>query len=574
MADRLSATEVALLALDTQHNPGHVGTVDIFEQDELGYETMMKLISARISFVPRYRMRIRSVPGGIAAPVWVEDDQFDLTYHVRRSGLPRPGTDEQLREFVGRVMARRLDHSRPLWEMYLVDGLEGDRVALITKSHQLLVDGVDNVDIGQVLLDDDPTSEEETLAQREWEPVSEPSELDLVISAVLANAAEPWNIVSNVRRGITVTLGAAIAAGEAVGGVGGAVGELAVNALRGSRAPSDSPLVGTVSEQRRVAMTQFELADLKALRVAHNCTINDVVLALLSGGLRAWLQTRGPVQKPQLLALVPMSVIDDNDEPSSLGSQVAPHLISLPIGEPNPLMRLHQVSFGTKAHKETGRSVAARSIADIAGFAPTTLHALGVRVAGNVVRRQHDLVITNVPGPQRPLYCGGAKMLASYPIQPLDPGHLLSIGVTSYDGRVFVGLTGDRDAVADLDVLAQCVEESLVELTATVADAQRSRQPTRKAPAKKRAPAKKAPASKAAAKKVPAKKTPAKTAPAKKAPANKGTATKSTAAKPTATKAPAKKATPTRSSSNASASARRLAKPSASTRSASGKLPE
>ena len=565
MTDRLSAAEVSLIALDTLRNPGHVGTVDIFEQGELTYESLTQLITARISFVPRYRMRIRSVPGGIAAPVWVEDDHFDLTYHLRRSGLPRPGTDEQLREFVGRVMARRLDHSRPLWEMYLVDGLEGDRVALISKSHQLLVDGVDNVDIGQVLLDDEPSVDEDTVGLREWEPVTEPSDLDLVISAVLANAAEPWNIVSNARRGVTVALGAAIAAGEAVGGVGGAVGELAVNALRGTRPPSDSPLVGTVSEQRRVSMTQFALADLKALRVAHNCTINDVVLAVLSGGLRSWLQTRGPVEKPQLLALVPMSVIDDNDEPSSLGSQVAPYLISLPIGEPNPLMRLHQVSFGTKAHKETGRAVAARSIADIAGFAPTTLHSLGVRVAGNVVRRQHDLVITNVPGPQRPLYCAGAKMLASYPVQPLDAGHVLSIGVTSYDGRVFVGLTGDRDAVADLDVLTQCIEESLVELTATVADARRSRQPTRKAPAKKRAPAKKtastraaaaarktAPAKEATAKKAPAKRAPAKKAPAKKAPvkttAKKATASPSASARRLATSSPATKSTPRKKS--------------------------
>ena len=186
-----------------------------------------------------------------------------------------------------------------------------------------------------------------------------------------------------------------------------------------------------------------------------------------------------------------------------LGSQVAPHLQSLPIGEPNPLMRLHQVAYDTQAHKDSGRAVAARSLADIAGFAPTTLHALGVRTSTEVVRKQHDLVITNVPGPQVPLFAAGAQLIASYPVLPLSAGHLLAIGVTSYDGEVFFGLNADRDAISDLDVLAQCLLDALEELLDTAVRGTAVRQPTRKAPAAaRRAAAKKAAARQEAARKA------------------------------------------------------------------------
>ena len=187
----------------------------------------------------------------------------------------------------------------------------------------------------------------------------------------------------------------------------------------------------------------------------------------------------------------------------SLGSQVAPHLQSLPIGEPNALMRLHQVAYATKAHKESGRAVGARSLSDIAGFAPSTLHALGVRVSAEVMRKQHDILITNVPGPQVPLYAAGARMVASYPLLPLSAAHLLTIGLTSYDGEVFVGLTGDRYAIRDLDVLAQCLEDAVQELLDATADAASLRQPTRKAsPAARRAAERKAAAKQEAARRV------------------------------------------------------------------------
>jgi diacylglycerol O-acyltransferase len=513
MPQRLTALEVSLLALDTAHTPGHVGTVDVFDPggDGFDYERLIGLIRDRIAFVPRYRQRVRSVPARLAGPVWVDDEDFDLTFHVRRSALPRPGTHEQLCEFVGRIMARRLDRSRPLWEVYLVEGLAGGQFALITKSHLALVDGIDTVDLGQVLLDPDPGASDasrgvETAA---WQPLPEPSAMDLLIGALWENAQDPARAVENLQGAVAGALGVVVAVGETVGGVGGALGELAWDALRGPR-PVRSPLAGLLSEQRRFATVQIPLSDVKAVRASTQHTINDVVLAVISGGLRSWLLTRGESVRSgsSLTALVPMSVTEDEEEPTSLGSQVAPRLQGLPIGEPNALMRLHQVAYATQAHKDTGRAVAARSLSDIAGFAPTTLHALGVRVSADVMRKQHDLLVTNVPGPQVPLYAAGATLTASYPVLPLAAGHVLTVGVTSYDGEVYVGLTADRDAVRDLDVLAASLLDALEELLDSTARSTAVRQPTRKAtPAGRRAAAKKSAAPQQPAVKKTAKKT-------------------------------------------------------------------
>ncbi|GAB3703641.1 wax ester/triacylglycerol synthase family O-acyltransferase [Mariniluteicoccus flavus] len=488
MPDRLSAREVTMLAGDTLHTPAHVGTVDVFAASEdFDYGALVSLIRDRLDFVPRYRMRVRQVPGALAAPVWVEDEDFDLTYHVRRSALPRPGTMEQLREFVGRVMARRLDRDRPLWEVYLVEGLEDNRFAIVTKTHQVLVDGVDGVDLGQVLLDESPDDEwDPDREPARWEPVPEPRPVDLLLGALAEGLGDADALIESARRGVTGLLGTAVTIGEAMGGIGGTLGELAGSALRGSgRVRGDSPLAGMPSEQRRFATIAFDLEELRSLRMEERYTVNDVVLALIAGGLRGWVATRGEsLRRGELLAMVPMSVLEEEDEPTSLGSNVAPHLISLPVGEANALMRLHQVSFGTRAHLDTGRAVGARTLSQIAGFAPTTLHSLGARVSNVVTRRAHDLLITNAPGPQHALYAAGAPMVASYPMLPLAPGQLLAIGVTSYNGEVFFGFTGDRDALSDLDVLAQCVIDARDELAQTAALAAAARTPTR--PARRR----------------------------------------------------------------------------------------
>jgi diacylglycerol O-acyltransferase / wax synthase len=507
MPDRLTALEQTTLALDTVRTPAIVGTVDIFDPgpDGFDYERLIGLIRDRIRYVPRYRQRIRGVPGRLADPVWTDDADFDLTFHVRRSALPRPGNRQQLRDFAGRVLSRRMDRSRPLWELYFVEGVEHDRFALVGKTHQALVDGIDTVDLIQVLLDNAPggeVSEEES-----WHPLPEPSSLELIVGAFNEGVRDPARTFVNLQHALTDAFGVAVAVSEAVG-FGAPIGDLASDALRGTRAPNRTPLAGSVSEQRRVAVISADLDDLRAIRSEHDHTVNDVVLAMITGGLRAWLLTRGETVGPasSLTALVPMSVVEDplSGEATSLGSRVAPHLMRLPIGEANASIRLHQISYGTQAHKDSGRAVGARAISDIAGFAPATLHALGVRATGDLMRRPYDILITNAPGPQSPVYLGTAPMAASYPVIPLSSGHLLAIGATSYNGKIFIGLNADRDAFRDLDVLAQCMTDALEDLLDTTVRAKSARPPTRaaSAEARKRAAAKKAAARKATAKTV------------------------------------------------------------------------
>jgi diacylglycerol O-acyltransferase len=368
----------------------------------------------------------------------------------------------------------------------------------------------------------------------------------LIAGALTESLRDPGRPLQNLQHALTDVFGVAVAVSEAVG-FGGPIGDLAADVVRGTRAPNRTPLAGSVSEQRRVAVVSADLDDLRAVRAEHDHTINDVLLAMITSGLRAWLLSRGETVGPtsSLTALVPMSVTEDNGDPTSLGSQVAPHLMRLPIGEANASIRLHQIAYGTQAHKDSGRAVAAREISDIAGFAPSTLHALGVRATGDLMRRPYDLLITNAPGPQSPVYLARSPLVASYPVIPLSSGHLLAIGATSYRGKVFIGLNADRDAIRDLDVLAQCMTDALEELLDTTVRARSRRQPTRAASAEAKKQAERRAAAKqkaAAAKKAAAKKAAAKRSAAKKATAKKATAKKTTVKKATVKKAPAKKA--------------------------------
>ena len=460
MSTRLRPRDLALLALESPTTPLHNATVEIFDPGDSGfdYQRLTELIADRIAFVPRYRQRIRDVPGRLANPVWVDDPDFELAYHVRRSALPRPGTPDQLRELVGRVVSRPLDRSRPLWEVYFVEGLAQGRVAVLSKSHQILVDGVETVDLGQVLLDVGPRPR--LLERDEWRPPSPPTPAGLVLDAVRDYVAQPGTVLEAVQGTAEATLRTVRSAGRRVGSFAGALA---------SRPAPSSPLHTELSQQRRFVGVRTDLADYRRVRAAHGCTVNDVILATVAGGLRGWLMARtesmGGVRR--LRALVPMSVIDDELEATSLGTQITGHLVDLPLGEASPVVRLHQVSYAFKAHKETGRAVAANRLAGIAGFAPTTFHALGSRLASAERRSGHQLTVTNVPGPQFPLYAAGAPMLETYPVPTLLPGQALAIGVTSYNGAVYYGITADRSALPDADLLDPCLREALEELVET-----------------------------------------------------------------------------------------------------------
>jgi len=387
----------------------------------------------------------------------VDDEDFDLAYHVRRSALPRPGTLEQLRELTARIMSRRLDPDRPLWEIYFVEGLENGRVALLSKSHQILVDGISTVDLGQVLFDVDPDPRQ--LVHEGWLPHDEPTPAGLALEAVSETVRDPRVVLNTLRsnaEALSRTVGATASRVAAI------AGELS------SRGASPySPFNTEPSAQRRVVLVRTSLKDYRKIRRVHGGTVNDVILATLTGAVRAWLMTRAESVGAgrRLRTLVPMSVIDEELEPTSLGSQVVGHLVDLPIGEGSPVVRLHQVSYALRAHSETGKAVAADRIAGVAGFAQTTFHALGSRVAVREAGRGNvNLVVTNVPGPQFPMYLAGAEMVETYPVPPLLPGFSLAVGVTSYDGAVYYGITADRDSLADIEVLGQCVREALDEL--------------------------------------------------------------------------------------------------------------
>ncbi len=456
--DRLSPLDVSFLYLEGETTPMHVGGVCVLEAppDGFDYDRLVQIISERIATVPRFRQKIRWVPGRLGNPVWVDDSEFDVTYHVRRSALPKPGTEEQLKELTARVQSRALDRSRPLWEIYLVEGLADGRIAIITKTHHAMVDGVAAVDVGAVILD--LTREPRETSHVDWTPQPEPSSVALVADAVRNAVTKPAEVVSTARANLNDVRRVASRAAGVAGG-------LAATLRSTARSAPDSPLNADIGSQRRFGMARTELDDYKRVRKEHGGTVNDVVLATVAGALRTWLLTRGEsVNGRTIRAMVPVSV---RGEGQQLGNRVSSYFVDLPIGEPSPTMRLHQVSYAMTAHKDSGQSVGAEALVAISGFVAPTLHALGARVAAGFSRRLFNVVVTNVPGPQIPLYAAGAEMLEVFPVVPLAKGQAVSIGLTSYNGGVYYGLNADRDAMPDVDVLAQCIEESLAELVET-----------------------------------------------------------------------------------------------------------
>jgi len=465
MPDRLSALDASFLYLDGQATPMHVGAVAIFERHTgFDFHTALALIRERLGYLPRYRQRVMTVPGNLARPVWVDDVDFDLNYHVRRSALPSPGSDEQLYELVARLMARPLDHERPLWEAYFVEGLTGDRVALVTKTHQALVDGIGTIELGQVVLEPTPTEVDETVDDDDtWLPAKTPSRGELLFDALAETVRSPGMLVESARS----AAGDAVATLSKLAGVVGG----AASALRTVVRPAPpSPLNVSVSGGRVFAAVRSRLDEYRAIRAARGGTVNDIVLAVVTGALREWMLTRGVQlsQETTVRALVPVAVTDPATPGYSsaglVGNQVDPHLVDLPIGEPDPGIRLQHISHTMAEHAASGRAVAARSLLKLGGFAPATLHSLGARTAGSLSDRIFNLIVTNSPGPQVPMFAAQARLLEMIPIIPLMRNQALAIGVTSYDGGVYFGLNGDRKGAYDIDVVAAMIRQSLDEL--------------------------------------------------------------------------------------------------------------
>jgi len=493
VSDRLSPLDLPFFYVEGPGLPMHVGGVAIFETPAGGFAPaqLLDLVRAQLDQLPRYRQRLRAVPGHVAAPVWVADAQFDLTYHVRHSVLPRPGSVDQLRELVARVHARQLDRARPLWEIYLVEGLaDGRRFALVTKTHEVMVD--EQVpDLVQVILSDrgtagsptggasfagtqsarartpdraDTNGNLEHLDQAGGGEAGEPSDWELLRAALVDLVGHPGRLGDAIRGAVGDLRGTAWHLGQLAGR---SVADLAKLGTRlGPRGAPPSPLNVTVGETRRYAMVRTDLEVYRQIRAVHGGTVNDVVLTVVAGALRAWLLARGEAvtSRTSLRALLPVSVAITGGSAGLVGT----YLVDLPVGEPSPVMRLHQIRYRMHAHNAGDERVAAGVLSTLSGFTPPTLHALGARVANQLSRRIYNLVVTNVPGPQEPRYAAGARLLEAYPVVPLTAGHALSIGATSYCGTIGYGLLADRTAVADLDVLGQCLTEALTELAEAV----------------------------------------------------------------------------------------------------------
>ncbi|TSD48160.1 wax ester/triacylglycerol synthase family O-acyltransferase [Rhodococcus sp. KBS0724] len=465
MVNRLTTQDAAFYFLEAGSTPMHVGSLGIFRQPGTGidHNELLRLVEERLSLVPRYRQKVREVVLGLARPVWVDDRDFDITYHVRRSALPKPGSAEQLNDLIARLISRPLDNTRPLWEMYLVEGLADDRFAIFTKSHSALVDGDTALEISQVLFD--PQEKRSPGAEELWMPAPPPSDLNLLIGALADLVTSPGEGVARARAAlgdVTTSMTEAVSA----------VGKVAAVVRTAAQVAPNSPLNAPISRSRRLSVAKTPLNDYRRIRAKYGCEINDVILTVVTGALRNWLLSRGePVTEASVVrAMVPMSVyIDGPDSPDVEDPQAPGHvssfLIDLPVGEPNAVVRLSHVAHATEAFARQGRRVTAQTMVKMSGFAPATLHAMSARAASSLSQRMFNLMITNAPGPQFPLYIGGARMEEMYPVSPLLKNQTLSIALTSYDGNVYYGLNADRDAMSDVDVVRSLLFESLEELT-------------------------------------------------------------------------------------------------------------
>jgi diacylglycerol O-acyltransferase len=449
-ADRLTGLDASFLAIEKGGAHMHVGSVLILEGPAPGYDEFVATIEERLHLVPRYRQKLAFPPLGQGRPVWVDDPHFNARYHVRHTALPDPAGAEQLRRAAGRVFSQALDRTKPLWEIWLVDAVGEDEFALVCKTHHALVDGISGVDIMAVLFDLQREAAPRDPAPP-WYPRPEPSAAAL-LADTLADRAETPVAVARALGGALASPRAALRAGEALARLG--------VASLGSAPPS--PLNVRIGPHRRFAWAAAELDRFKAIKDALGGTVNDVVLTVVAGALRALLLRRGRDPEDTVLrAMVPVSVRTDAQR-GALGNRVSAVYAPLPVGVGDPRARFEEVHAAMGDLKASGQAVGAEALTSLAGFAAPTILDQAARLIGS--QRLYNLVVTNVPGPQQPLYMLGRRLSAFYPLVPLSPNTALGIAIMSYDGRVFFGLLGDYDAMDDLDELARDVERALDEL--------------------------------------------------------------------------------------------------------------
>ena len=457
---RLSSLDAGFLQLENDRQQMHVGSLLVFEGPAPTYDELAAHVQSCLDGLPRHRQRVQRMPLDLARPVWVDDPHFLLDYHLRHTAIPAPGGDEQLRNLFGRVLSNRLDLDRPLWELWLVEGLTGDRWALITKTHHAMIDGLAGNELMEVLLDSTPDATRR--ASRPWHPADPPSRLGLTASGVAGIARLPIDTVRAL--GAAARFGLASPGDLARAGAVRAVGLASVG--RRAVAPT-SVLNGPLGPHRRWGWARAELADVKRVKAAAGCSVNDVVLAVVAGGFREYLLSRGEdVETTTIRSLVPVSV-RTQEHAGQLGNHVTAMFADLPVDVAGPRERLAVVAHQMTGLKGSGQSVGVESMLAAADFVPATLMTLGAKVYALAGQRVVNTVTTNIPGPQHPLYLLGHRMLELFPYIPVAQTVRISIGILSYDGHLTIGVTGDYDAVPDIDVLCTAIERSLDELVGT-----------------------------------------------------------------------------------------------------------
>jgi diacylglycerol O-acyltransferase / wax synthase len=443
----------------------HVASTIVFEGTAPSHREFRDHIASRLHLVPRFRQKLRAVPFGQGRPVWVDDPHLNLDYHVRQTALPAPGSEEQLRNLAARIFSQQLDRTKPLWELWLVEGLEGDRFSIVGKSHHALVDGVSGVDITTVLFDLEPEPAQAPVRPPKWSPRPEPTDLKLLGDALRERATRPREIARGVRAALRGPR-------QVVRGIGATSKVLGA----GMSAPS-TPFNVEIGPHRRLAFVRSDLADFKRVKNAHGGTVNDVVLSVVAGALGNYLRARGhDTEGLEIKAMVPVSVRAE-EEHGALGNRISAMMAPLPVWCEDPVQRLHLVTEAMGDLKGSGQAVGAEILTRITDFAPTTIASQAARL--QPAQRFFNLVVTNVPGPQFPLYVLGRKMEAIFPMVPLARRQALCIGIMSYDGQVNFGLVGDFDAMTDLESFGLDLEAAVEEVVATVPGERQAQRTTR-----------------------------------------------------------------------------------------------
>lgn len=434
----------------------HVGGIAIFEGPAPDYDEVLDMVRARLQLVPRFRQKLALVPFGMGRPAWVDDPHFNLEYHVRHTALPASGDRDKLNRLAARIMSQQLDRTKPLWEIWCAEGLAADRFALISKTHHCLVDGVSGADIMSVILDVERGPRR--VPTEQWRPRPEPSADQLLLDALRQRLTSPAEMVRTLQSAATDPAGVPGRLVESVRAVGAF--------LSSSFAAPATSLNQPVGPHRRFETVLADLDDFKRIKNAFGGTVNDVVLAVVAGGLRRLLEARGEiVDDLELRAMIPVSVRADHER-GTLGNRVANMWAALPVYEPDPVERLRIVGDEMKDLKSSGQAVGAQVLTTLGEWAPPTILAQAARIVAR--QRAFNLVVTNVPGPQLPLYTLGREMLEVYPVLPLTDNTTLGVALLSYNGTIGFGLLGDYDTASDLQQLAEGIEKSIAELVGAI----------------------------------------------------------------------------------------------------------